>query len=532
MIRVTRAPPGLLTLAGVTLVSIGLGCPGDRVGAYRRIDVSTLRHVELPALGDFPESTRTQLQAEHARLQRYLRRPGSDPRRLGEAFGGMGQLLLAYEFHDAAEPALLNAADLMPEDFRWPYYLGYAYKQSEEPEAAVRWFERALGTRPDDVPTRLHLAESLIALGRASEAEERLREAIEIDSTVAAAHFLLGHIVREADPDRAISHYRTALSLQPDASVVHYPLSLAYRQLGDLERSREHLARRGDTYIAVRDPLLQGLEGLRRGPEAKLRQGAGALERGDLQAAASAFAAVVAEDSTNVAGYLNLGVTHAQAGRYDDALRALRRAVALDSTNSRAHYNLGLLFRALDDPDRALRHFDEAAEHDPNNWAARFALAESLWERGECRGAIPHLDALLSQDPAHVRARIRLAMCHARLGASSEARRLLEEGHQAFPRQPELLDALVRLLSASRDSTVRDGAHAVTLAERLTSAVRRPETLESLAMAYAEAGRFPDAIRAQQEAIERARTRGDSTAIRRLRQGLERYRRGEPTRGW
>ena len=32
------------------------------------------------------------------------------------------------ESYEAAEPAYLNAQDLIPGDARWPYYLGHLYK--------------------------------------------------------------------------------------------------------------------------------------------------------------------------------------------------------------------------------------------------------------------------------------------------------------------------------------------------------------------------------------------------------------------
>ena len=34
----------------------------------------------------------------------------------------MGKLLMAGEFREAAEPALLDAQLLAPNDLRWPYY--------------------------------------------------------------------------------------------------------------------------------------------------------------------------------------------------------------------------------------------------------------------------------------------------------------------------------------------------------------------------------------------------------------------------
>ena len=49
------------------------------------------------------------------------------------------------------------------------------------------------------------------------------------------------------------------LSLQPEASIAHYPLALAYRDRGDAERAKEHLALRGEGAVRSRDPLVREL---------------------------------------------------------------------------------------------------------------------------------------------------------------------------------------------------------------------------------------------------------------------------------
>ena len=47
-------------------------------------------------------------------------------------------VLQAAEYYEAAEPAYLNAQDLMPGDARWPYYLGHLYKSIGQTESRFR----------------------------------------------------------------------------------------------------------------------------------------------------------------------------------------------------------------------------------------------------------------------------------------------------------------------------------------------------------------------------------------------------------
>ncbi len=523
MSRCTLGPgPPLLGLA-LCLLSAAVAC--DRPPE----DVQ-LRAVPLPGLDGLPESVRRQLTEQHAYLQSLVAAGTERPSRLGVAYGMMGKLYLAYGLADAAEPALQNAADLRPEDRVWHYYLGFLYKSTSRPDQATAYFERVLDLNERDVAARIHLAEAYLELGREAEAQEVLEEALRRDSTAASAHFLLGQIAARDDPKQAIEHYETVLRLQPQASVVHYPLGLAYRQAGDDARSREHLDQRGNVDIAVRDPLLFELTQLKVGPEADMLRGTDLMRQRKYPEAIAAFERVVAEDSTNVSAYLNLGLLLAQSGEAERARVALEQAIRLDPANSRAHYNLGLVYSSQNDREAAMAEFEAALAADPANSAAHFALADLLWREKRCTSAIAHLADHLSAEPGNVEARVMQAICHAELGEYAEARETVEAGYAAFPNRPELQDALVRILAASPVAELRDGPRALQIAERLARAVQRPETMESLAMAYAEVGRFSDAIRIQEQLV-RGTERGDMPELlRHLRRNLRRYEAGEACR--
>ncbi len=84
------------------------------------------------------------------------------------------------------------------------------------------------------------------------------------------------------------------------------------------------------------------------------------------------------------------------------------------------------------------------------------------------------------------------------------------------PDSPRMLDELAWLLATHPDSKSRDGTEAVRLAERACDVTQRkiPALLDTLAAAYAEAGDFPQAISAAEEALNRARASGDNDAVR------------------
>ena len=509
-----------------------LGCEQRRREARSAAGgmVEVLRPVALPDLQGLPEAVQEQLERHHERLLTYASDPRADRSSLGAVNGTVGQLLLAYGLNSAAEPALLNAADMLPNDVRWPYYLGYLYKGSGDMDGAALHLERAIAIDSDAAPARVHLAEVYIELDRLADAIRLLEETIRIDPGSAAAHFLLGHIAGPDDPSQAITHYEAALRLQPGASVIHYPLSQAYQRQGDIERSREHLAKRGDTYIGTSDPLLEELQRIRRGSETKLVQGSRLMRERQYQDAAVIFEQVVADDSTNVSAYLNLGVAYAQLGSPQRAIQALQRALGVDPSNSRAHYNLGILLRGRGEEEKAVEHLLAAVDSDPDNSNAHLALAKLLRTQRRCEEAIAHFAYFLTASPGHVGARISQAVCHVQLGEYAEAWQLLETGYEAFPQEPELQDAMIRVLAASPDARVRDGERAVEMAERLAAVAPRPETAASLAMAYAEVGRYSEAVLYQRQAIRAAEQQGLTAILDHLRSNLRSYEAGKPCR--
>jgi hypothetical protein len=100
---------------------------------------------------------------------------------------------------------------------------------------------------------------------------------------------------------------------------------------------------------------------------------------------------------------------------------------------------------------------------------------------------------------------------------------------EVIPDQPALMLILARILAASPDAAVRDGARALALARRIEprSAL---VVVETLAMVAAEVGRFDEAIRWQGAALAAVRSQGLSAMQPRVAGRLGRYERKQPNR--
>ena len=88
------------------------------------------------------------------------------------------------------------------------------------------------------------------------------------------------------------------------------------------------------------------------------------------------------------------------------------------------------------------------------------------------------------------------------------------------------------MLATNPNNSFRNGAEAVELAQRAAnfSGGNQPAILGTLAAAYAEAGRFPEALRTGEEAARLAAAAGDRDLGEKIGSCLELYKVGKPYR--
>jgi len=124
------------------------------------------------------------------------------------------------------------------------------------------------------------------------------------------------------------------------------------------------------------------------------------------------------------------------------------------------------------------------------NQAGRFEEARLHFARARDDGA----------DPGRVHGGLGVAA--QQLGDDAEAAREYRAALEARPEEWEVVNNLAWLRATSRDRRIRDAEAAVDLASKAVAALpENAEFLGTLARAYAESGRFSEAVAAQQRAI-------------------------------
>jgi Flp pilus assembly protein TadD len=225
----------------------------------------------------------------------------------------------------------------------------------------------------------------------------------------------------------------------------------------------------------------------------------------------------------------NLACILAERNRLDEATRHFEESLKLNPRNASAHVNLGRLLAMRRQFAQAEPHFRAAIELKPDDPEARNAYADALASAGQTEAAIAQLETSLRAKPT-LDARLRLADLLRASGRTREAIAQSREALKFSPDQPEVLSNLAWLLATSADDSLRNGKEAVQFAERacqLTKFGQAP-AVGTLAAAYAEAGRFEEAVNAGRKAIDLANETGDLAFANLNRQLLQLYQNRRP----
>ncbi len=227
--------------------------------------------------------------------------------------------------------------------------------------------------------------------------------------------------------------------------------------------------------------------------------------------------------------YNKLGAALGAQGHYEDAIDLFRQALQLVDTAELRH-NLGFALGRLSHSDEAIREFETALRLDPNHVLSLVHLGEALRSNGRLDESVRLLRWAVDLAPADAEARRALAVT---LVLADRVEEAIDEYETILRADPADLDALVNVAwirATHADAAHRNADAAVEMAERARA--RSPEPVAvieaTLAAAYAEAGRYPEAVAAGERAVALARESGDAEAAARYAEQLAHYRSGRP----
>ena len=253
------------------------------------------------------------------------------------------------------------------------------------------------------------------------------------------------------------------------------------------------------------------------------------LENNQLDAAEKQLRAALAIQPEYPSAQINLAAIAQSKGNFAEAEKLWLAALAVRD-DAAAHANLGNLLVRQHRTEEALPHFECAARLEPRDIGANQNLGAALLTVGKLAEAETAFRKVMELDVRNVRGEFSLGQVSARRGDWLDAEL---RWRAILSRQPGFLPAareLAWLFATAPDDSVRRADEAIAIAERLRQAAAdAPAVLDALGAAYANAGRFDEAVVHATRAAELAEKAGDPTAAE-IRERIALYRAGKPFR--
>jgi tetratricopeptide (TPR) repeat protein len=297
------------------------------------------------------------------------------------------------------------------------------------------------------------------------------------------AHFNLGNFLRQQDKvDEAIAHYQWALRLRPDYADPHNNLANTLCQQGRLGEAAFHFQR----FLELSPPCAEV--------------------------------------------HYNLANVYSQQGRLGEAIDQYRKALEIRPDLAEVQNNFGRALAQQGALAEAIEHFRKALEIRPDFTAAQSNLGSALGQQGKLAEAVLCYAKALQACPDFADARRNLRLVLFQQGKEAQT---AQQWNEVMRRQDDtvaILNKTAWILATNPDPAVRGGAEAVELATRAAKlgGDGNPAVLDTLAAAYAEAGRFGPALQTAREARALALRQHNTQLAEHIAERIKLYLGGQP----
>jgi tetratricopeptide (TPR) repeat protein len=429
---------------------------------------------------------------------------------LGVTLMRSGRLAEALEHYQ-------KALQINPGDADAHINLGNALLQKGNVDEAMAHYQEALEIKPDSAEACYDLGNVLLQKGKVDEAITHYQKALQIKPDYADAQNNLGNaLFPKGSVDEAITHYQKALEVKPDSAKAQNNLGNALLQKGNVDEAIEHFQKA----LEIKPDFA----------EAQNNLGNALVKGGQVDEAMAHYQKAIQLKPDYAEAHYNLANMLAKKDQLVEAIAHYKKAIQFNPDYAEAHYNLGAVFGVRGRLDEAIEQYQKAIQIKPDYADAHGNLANVLTAQGRLEEAIPEYRRTLELVPDS-------AQAHFRFGQALQAQRNFEAAIKEYqkaldlaPRHLPVHLSLAWLLATCPEATLRDGGRAVELAqqaERLGGG-ESPQVLDTLAAAYAEAGRYPEAVETAKRALNLTATQNNQPLAEAIQNRLKLYEAGSP----
>jgi tetratricopeptide (TPR) repeat protein len=326
-------------------------------------------------------------------------------------------------------------------------------------------------------------------------------------------------MAKEGRYEAAIAEWQKALELSPDDDKAHSNVGLLLASLGRFSEAVPHF----EEVLRVNPAY----------PDAHSNLGVALAGVGRLNEATAEFEKALEVNPASAEAHNNLGRALAREGKLDEAIAHYQRAAEITPESASIQNNFGVALARQGRLDEAITHFEKALSLGPESAEAHNGLAFALVQQGRVDEGITHFERALAIQPQYAEAHFNLG--DALYYLKGRAEEALDQWRMVLridPSHVAALNEMAWVLATSPEAMVRDGAQAVQLAEQAArlSGGRDPAILDTLAAAYAEAGRFQEAVDITNRVLAFARQQKNQRLSEALQARLALYQAHTPFR--
>jgi tetratricopeptide (TPR) repeat protein len=222
--------------------------------------------------------------------------------------------------------------------------------------------------------------------------------------------------------------------------------------------------------------------------------------------------------------------TRIQLSYWRDSVTLFERALAVTKNNYMMHYDLAYELISQGHLDEGISHYRQATEIAPENTNIRYNLANALNSQGKIDEAIGEYRKITGYDKNYVNAYNNLGYALLQQGKLDEATTCFREALKIKPDMVNALVGLARVMAIHPNPNTRDAAQAVELSERATKLTNNhnAKVLDALAVSYAAVGRFDEAVKTEEAALNLAVAENDTQLIDSIRKVLASLKEKKP----
>jgi len=237
------------------------------------------------------------------------------------------------------------------------------------------------------------------------------------------------------------------------------------------------------------------------------------------------------EDSATIR--ISLGAALQDQGRMSEAMAEYIRSFRLDNTSTLVWSDMAWMLDHDGKPEMAVIYYQEAVKRRPRSPSVYNNYGLVLAKLGRSKEAMDEFAAAARMDVRAARPQYLMGWLLLQQGHDIKAMSYL---HQALRLEPDNLEVLIltaSVLAADENPQVRNGAEARKLAERAVNLTNGQQAapFDTLAMSYAETGRFDKAVQFQKQAIKLANIMNQKEDVALMQQRLRLYEKKQPWRG-